>query len=260
MLSIDASLQGQDSGREHDRQRRYPLGVGMVRNRRRRNPCGPVVAAILVVGLVSGCAGADEPGSSSDDESPAPTETDAADDTDSSTDTDDGDPENGDDTDEGLAWVPFGPSDPTIPTPSWPVYNAFAQGRCEELQDYLETEDIGDFGRAMVALRAAAFDGREDQWEVAEALSGADSASLANDCLADVVKDLIDRALAWHDEHPGRTPAVKFQRVQGKTECGEQAEDEEFPPETEEPSPETEKPPPETESPPETTEPTEPAE
>jgi hypothetical protein len=201
----------------------------MVRSAYRGNRRGLVSASIIVLALVSGCAGSDETGTSSDEGSPPATEADATSDKDNG----DGD---GDGDDESIAWVPFGPSDPRIPTPSWPVYNAFAQGNCSELEDYLETDDIGDFGNAMVALCAAAVDGHEDQWDVAETLAGADSTSLANDCLADVVKELFDRALAWHEEHPGQTPDVQFRRVPDQTECGAQGEDEESPPETEEPT------------------------
>jgi hypothetical protein len=125
--------------------------------------------------------------------------------------------------------VPFGPSDPTIPTPSWPAYRAFADGDCGALQAYLGTSDgasLGDFGKAMVAVCEAAVHGRQDQWEVAAALAAADPASLANDCLAAVVRDLLDRALAWHRRHPGRTPAVRFQRLNGETACGRQANSE----------------------------------
>lgn len=41
--------------------------------------------------------------------------------------------------DDGFGWVPFGPNDPTIPAPSWPVYNAFAQGECADLAQELST-------------------------------------------------------------------------------------------------------------------------
>lgn len=128
-----------------------------------------------------------------------------------------------------LAWVPFGPSDPTVPTPSWPAYRSFANGDCGALQAYLDTSDgasLGDFGKAMVAVCEAAIDGRQDRWEAAAALAAADPSSLANDCLADLVKDLLDRALAWHQSHPGGKPVVRFQRLDGETECGRQANSE----------------------------------
>ena len=126
---------------------------------------------------------------------------------------------------EELAWVPFGPSDPTFPTPSWPVYRAFANGDCSALQDYLsspEGESVDGFGQAMLAVCQAAVEGRQDRWEAAKAAAGADPSTLANDCLATVVKDLLDRALAWHERNPGAKPTVRFQRLTGQTDCGSQ--------------------------------------
>ena len=139
---------------------------------------------------------------------------------------------------EELAWVPFGPSDPTFPTPSWPIYRAFANGDCSALQDYLnspEGESVDGFGQAMVAVCQAAVEGRQDRWEAAKAAAGADPSKLANDCLAAVVKDLLDRALSWHERHPGAKPTVRFQRLTGQTECGRQDSSES----TEETTPET---------------------
>jgi hypothetical protein len=117
----------------------------------------------------------------------------------------------------------------------------------------------------MVAVCEAAVDGRRDRWEVtAAALATADPSSLANDCLAGLVKELLDRALAWHQRNPGSKPAVRFQRLAGETECGKQANSEnssETTPETEttsDPEPPssettTDTQPPDTETTPETT-------
>jgi hypothetical protein len=139
---------------------------------------------------------------------------------------------------EELAWVPFGPSDPTFPTPSWPIYRAFANGDCSALQDYLNSPDgesVDGFGQAMVAVCQAAVEGRQDRWEAAKAAAGADPSKLANDCLAAVVKDLLDRALAWHERYPGAKPTVRFQQLTGQTDCGRQDSSES----TEETTPET---------------------
>jgi len=134
--------------------------------------------------------------------------------------------------------VPFGPSDPTFPTPSWPIYRAFANGDCSALQDYLNSPDgesVDGFGQAMVAVCQAAVEGRQDRWEAAKAAAGADPSKLANDCLAAVVKDLLDRALAWHERYPGAKPTVRFQQLTGQTDCGRQDSSES----TEETTPET---------------------
>ena len=193
---------------------------------------GPAIALTLVVGLVAGCGGSGPPttnSSGSDHASDDGGESSAAGNSSGSGNSQSGGNSQGGDTssDEELAWVPFGPADPTIPTPSWPAYRAFANGDCGALQAYLGTSDgasLGDFGKAMVAVCEAAVEGRQDRWEAAAAaLAAADPSSLANDCLAGVVKDLLDRALAWHQRYPGRKPAVRFQRLDGQTECGRQA-------------------------------------
>jgi hypothetical protein len=87
----------------------------------------------------------------------------------------------------------------------------------------------------MVAVCQAAVEGRQDRWEAAKAAAGADPSKLANDCLAAVVKDLLDRALAWHERYPGAKPTVRFQRLTGQTDCGRQDSSES----TEETTPET---------------------
>jgi hypothetical protein len=118
--------------------------------------------------------------------------------------------------------VPYGPKDPTAPIPGpWPAYNAFAQHDCSELQS--QAEGFGDLGQAMVALCLAAVEGRQDQWEAAKALAAEKASS--NGCLNGQVKGLLDRALAWHERHPGRKPTVRVQRVAGQTDCGQEATD-----------------------------------
>jgi hypothetical protein len=82
---------------------------------------------------------------------------------------------------------------------------------------------VGPFGQAMAAVCQAAVEGRQDQWSVAADLAkGADPSTLANDCLAALVTDLLQRALAWHERHPGARPTVRFQRLTGQTDCGRQ--------------------------------------
>ena len=159
---------------------------------------GPVVALALVVGLVAGCSGSGSPTTNSSG--------------------------GGGSSGGGFAWAPFGPDDPQIPTPGWPAYNPFADGNCSKLRKNLDS--LGAFGKAMVAVCAAAIEGRQDQWEMAEkAFAAGDASSLADDCLAKKVTGLLERALAWHQRHPGRKPLVQFQRVTGnkgerKTDCG----------------------------------------
>ncbi|MEU4606966.1 hypothetical protein AB0F43_28625 [Kribbella sp. NPDC023972] len=137
-----------------------------------------------------------------------------------------------------LSWVPFGPKDPTFPTPTWPAYNYLAKGKCSDLRSYLR-DDPGDggkseFGQAMVALCRAAVDGKAKDWAILEAKANADPGALGHDCLTPLVKGLMNRALAWHEAHPGQKPKVKFQRLKGETKCG--AKDNENREPTEEPT------------------------
>ncbi len=124
---------------------------------------------------------------------------------------------------ESLAWVPFGPTDPTVPTPTWPLYRALAAGKCSELRAALGDNDAGDFGRAMAALCAAAVERDQSQWTVLEALSDADPSLLANTCVSPLVSDLIKRALEWRERHPGLSPRIAFRTVPGTTKCGHEA-------------------------------------
>jgi hypothetical protein len=136
---------------------------------------------------------------------------------------------------DGIDWVPFGPNDPKSPTPGWPVYNAFAAGDCPALRSVPDTDSVGDLGAAMKAVCAAAIEGQADQWEVAER-SLAGGGSLANSCLDPLVRNLLERALAWHHNHPGKQPQARKRQVAGMTECGK-ASPPNGVPDTEDPSP-----------------------
>ena len=219
-------------------------GVMMVRFRRFCHQLGLLVASMLLGGLMIGCGGQQTPsdnGSGSNSTSnPSPTDTES-----SGNNTDDP-------ADDDLAWVPFGPQDPISPTPTWPVYNLFAQGKCSELRDYLNTDQgasirESDIGQAMVAVCEAAIEGEQDQWSVAEARAGAnpsriDTSAIGDDCLGDAIAGLLNRALVWHREHPEQTPDVQDERVEGRTECGERYPPDEPSPTPEEPSPTPEEP------------------
>ena len=180
----------------------------------RRGLVGRLVALIIVVGVAASCGGGESNSGTDSGGDDAGTGNSGGD----------------DQSDDDVAWVPFGPNDPDIPTPSWPAYNAFADGNCSALRDYLSGEGsgVGEFGSAMAAVCAAAIEGDQGQWEVAEAaLAAADPSTLANDCLASVVEDLLRRAIEWHNRNPGKTPEVRFNRVADTTECGAQNESDE---------------------------------
>jgi hypothetical protein len=124
---------------------------------------------------------------------------------------------------ETLAWVPFGPADPDVPTPTWPLYTALANGKCSELRKAVPDNDAGDFGLAMAALCAAAVERKHDQWVVLKQLRDADPSRLGNDCVSPIVSGLIERALEWHERYPGLSPKIRFQRLPKTTKCGQQA-------------------------------------
>jgi hypothetical protein len=134
-----------------------------------------------------------------------------------------GDNGGGGGTDKGVAWVPFGPQDPSFPTPTWPVYNAFASGDCSKLADALPSNDVGDYGELMLAVCQAAIDGQSDKWDTAESLAGADAGGLGNDCVAPLVQGAVERALTWHRDHPDLAPQVQLQPAGDQTACGAQA-------------------------------------
>ena len=212
-------------------------GVMMMRSWRFDDHLGLLVASTLLCGLLIGCGGQQTPSDNGSD----------ANSTSSPTTTKSSEGNSTDPADDDLAWVPFGPQDPTSPTPTWPVYNLFAEGKCTELRDYLNTDQgasirESDVGQAMVAVCEAAIEGQQDQWSVAEARAGAnpsaiDTSAIGDDCLGDAIAGLLNRALVWHREHPEQSPDVQDERVEGRTECGERYPPEEPPPTSEEPSP-----------------------
>lgn len=180
-----------------------------------------VAALACVVGLLSACGEAAEPPTNSAD-------VDLGEEgTSSSQDGNSGDGSTTDAGTEPLAWVPFGPADPTNPTPSWPVYRHLAQGDCSALESYLagEGSSVGQFGTALVAVCRAAVDGEQDQWAVARSLKDADPSTLGNECLAGVMKSLLDRAVEWHERNPGRRPDVALSHVAGTTSCARDGDD-----------------------------------
>jgi hypothetical protein len=208
---------------------------------------------MLLVLFIAGCSDAGRNGSSQDEGDAAPTATrpSGTDGPDDPASTGNGS-DDGNGPDGGIAWVPFGPDDPEDPTPTWPLYRAFAEGRCSGVQEAVDeaVSNVGEFeyGKAMVAVCRAAVEGSEGQWAIAQDILSTDPEPWGHPCLGPLVADVMERALAWHKQHPGQKPTVHFKRVDGQTECGKKAtppEPEETPseepttegPTTEEPSP-----------------------
>lgn len=123
----------------------------------------------------------------------------------------------------GFGWVPFGPSDPTSPTPDWSAYQALAQHQCDIGTPDSDQSD-GHLWRALDALCAAAVQGDASQWDVARTEFGAAGGRyfIYSSCLDGEVRGLLTRGLAWHDAHPGSRPDVQFPQVPGSTDCAKQ--------------------------------------
>jgi hypothetical protein len=209
----------------------------MTRTWRTRGWQSVLAASMLAVVLVAGCGGSEGNDSSSQDDGGATgTDTGQA----NTASPDDSDGNDGGGSDEGIAWVPFGPDDPEDPTPTWPLYRSFADGNCSALQDVVdEVESNGEPNpglEGMVAVCRAAVDGSEGQWAVAEERLATDPMPMGDQCLGRLVTAVMQRAIAWHKQHPGQKPTVHFQRVEGKTECGKEDERETDEPTTDEPT------------------------
>jgi len=203
-IVVDTPQVPQDSWRTRVRGDRVH---GVMKVRIRRIHGRPFLLAVLALafGLVSGCSALGGDQTPQDNGNTPPAATTSA----SSDPSDNGNGSNGngsedDDSVEGLAWVPFGPKDPTNPTPTWPTYNSFAEGKCAQLRDYLGNEGAGiaasDLAKAMVAVCAAAIEGQEDQWKVAEAHADPDLSGILDSCLGAAIKELLevaDKHLTW---------------------------------------------------------------
>ena len=170
-----------------------------------RRPHAWAVAAVLVMSLLTGCGGGSDSGSSDDSgstEAAAPESSGSQDSGGGA-----GSVGNGGGDDGGIAYVPWGPKDPPIPT----QYSALAQA-------------AGDASRC-----AAAAEGKPDSpfWAVASAVCAAlmgdgpwpsstnvpappEPPNAYQACLDDELTAMVERALRWHAENPGRKPKVTF--------------------------------------------------
>jgi hypothetical protein len=206
-----------------------------VRTRRTAPPLVLGLLLVMLLGLLVSCGRAPTDSPSTDDNGSVSSTSSAAGDSDAA-DSDAG-ANNGGGTgsggngggggrsgdDKGVAWVPFGPQDPSFPTPTWPVYNAFASGDCSRLASVLPSNDVGDYGQLMLAVCQAAIDGQSDKWDTAESLADADAGSLGNGCVEPLVQGAVERALTWHRDHPDLAPRVELHPTGDQTECGAQA-------------------------------------
>ncbi len=126
------------------------------------------------------------------------------------------------DSNDGLAWVPFGPNDPDFPTPGWDVYYYFTAHDCDKLQNDVQ-QKTGNLYKSAVAICYAAVKGQQSQWDVA---NNAFNARTADDaigpaqCVDDTIATVVAALLAWHEQHPGRQPVLTFPETTDKrTAC-----------------------------------------
>jgi hypothetical protein len=121
--------------------------------------------------------------------------------------------------DDGFAWAPWGPADTTAPPPKqWYARLERVHQNCDQLEDY------GDGPGLWPALRAvcrAAVEGDQSQWAVAAnaAKELGDPTSGVPPCMEQAARALLQRALAWHERHPGSRPDVQFPAEGSKPVC-----------------------------------------
>jgi hypothetical protein len=122
-----------------------------------------------------------------------------------------------------VTWLPPGPADPGDPPPfGWygNLRDAAESGSCESLRGRIE--EGGEQGkapslwRALTAVCAAAIEGDESQWVVAEDLA---AGATVSDCLDEAARELLDDALTWHSANPAGTPQVTVSGDGAATAC-----------------------------------------
>jgi hypothetical protein len=165
---------------------------------------GLVLVTLLLVACGSGNGDENNGSATADD-------TDDAHDTDDTDDTDDGDDgDDGDDTGGGndeIDSVQWGPDDPPIPG----EYTAFAADSagglaCDSIDDRAEGDDFWTL--AADVCRVFAGDG---DWPEVEAVPPPSSEGNSYErCLNGELFEMLERALAWHDRHPGQSPEVRY--------------------------------------------------
>ncbi|MCZ2859875.1 IPT/TIG domain-containing protein [Blastococcus sp. VKM Ac-2987] len=130
----------------------------------------------------------------------------------------DGNGNGGNDDDDGFSWVPWGPADPGDPPPfQW--YGSLERRDCAGLQSSVADVEGRELWRALTAVCLAAVDGDASQWEVAEEQAAAVDDADDGGCLDEAARALLERALAWHREHPGQQPEVVFPAPGSATAC-----------------------------------------
>jgi len=127
-------------------------------------------------------------------------------------------------TNSGFCWALQGPADPDDPPDSswYAVMQEAGNGNCSRLRSEVPGQGSGGpppaLWRALAAVCAAAVEGDESQWTTAEEEA---TGVHASGCLERAALDLLERALAWHQENPDRTPRVTVPGKAATTACFE---------------------------------------
>ena len=208
---------------------RVVLAMGKELHVRRTQAAGLALVSCVLVAQLSGCGGGPSPAGAADTSPPATTSASPGGlESPGAAPSPGGSPARSpsapNTSQEGLAWVPFGPDDPTFPDDTWAAYNSFAQHDCGVVAS--TADRFVDLGPGMVAVCLAVIEGQDGQWDaVGQSLTAQQGSG--HPCLSAQVKSLLERAYAWHQRHPGRMPAVRFHIAAGNpgqqlTDCGKQ--------------------------------------
>lgn len=122
-------------------------------------------------------------------------------------------------TDDGFAWVPFGPADQNSPDGRF-WYRSLEEANCERTR--IAGEGLGGGDPLVLALAAvceAAINNDQSQWALAQQYSQQQRRVQNPTCLENAGEALLARALAWHASHPGQKPVVSLPAAGGPVAC-----------------------------------------
>lgn len=113
-------------------------------------------------------------------------------------------------SDDGFAWLPFGPAAPSSPPPfQW--YGELERGQCSGTGSGVWA--------ALIAVCRAAINGDQTQWAVAANTDMSGGSGGPGDCLAQAGRTTVHRALTWHQRHPDARPIVRMAAPGEPTAC-----------------------------------------
>jgi hypothetical protein len=118
---------------------------------------------------------------------------------------------------EPLVWVPIGPGDPLIPRQYGGLLPE-GNDNCDDLRRGPEGDVPGSFWHVARQVCLAVRTGAE--WpDVDSAPPPPAAAGPFATCLDEQLRPVIDAALAWHRDHPGRQPEVAYAPAGQRSSC-----------------------------------------